>query len=57
MIDVADVDLTHLIVKGVVQFSPDVDFDSYTFSAHTIQVWVSQLLLGSSFLRVVTVTF
>lgn len=44
LVDVATVELTHLIVKGVVQFKPDVDFEEFTFNATTIQVIVSQTL-------------
>ena len=44
MIDVAWAEVRHLVVKGVVQFSNEVDFDEFVFTARTIQVLVSFLL-------------
>ena len=41
MIDVARAEVRHLVVRGVVQFSNEVDFDEYVFTARTIQVLVS----------------
>ena len=41
LIDSESIVLDHLIIKGVVQFTNDVDFDQFSFSAITIQVLVS----------------
>ena len=41
LIDSESIVLDHLVIKGVVQFTNDVDFDQFSFSAITIQVLVS----------------
>ena len=49
LIDVATINVTNLIVKGVVQFTPFVEFEQFTLHASTIQVIVSFSMYYISF--------